>query len=205
MDDENIVKIVRRLLIIYNNKIRKILRKTFFNWKLKTFAENPYEKNSIKNKTSLVNDGDDFIDYQSYGSIKKEDEKNNEPDNFDYLKPNLNKDKNSIFKNYNQPFTPVTQNFLNMKNNFIREELNNEFEDKNLTVRGNMNKKNSFNNSNYDNNTYNSDDLNKNIIHSERKINSNLNYSNKFETAYSHNKDNISNLIFILYNIVIVN
>lgn len=79
MDDDNIVKTIRKLLIIYKSKLRTLLRKKFSNWKIKTFsyssAKKPEEDNILKN--NIYKSLDEFIDYQKYSKKNYNEQEGN--------------------------------------------------------------------------------------------------------------------------------
>lgn len=130
--------------------MRILLRKKFSNWKLKVFCgSNSININNKKNGIYIQDSsGDDFIDYQKHSKIINEDSKNNYDyqkkdnnynTNYDYLNQNNQIDKNSILKNYDKPFLPVSQSNDPIKNKFITDETNDKFGNKNLTARSNNN------------------------------------------------------------------
>lgn len=125
------MKTVRRLLIIYKNKLRILIRKRFSNWKLKTFTAS-YYKDAEKNVENINNANNSYHLINLNNEIKEKHEK----DFIDYhnYSNNNNEKENDYFnKNYNHPFSAAVQSKMKHNDNksFSREESNKEFESKN--------------------------------------------------------------------------
>jgi hypothetical protein len=182
LDDEKIIKTVRRLLIIYKNKLRILLRKRFANWKLKTYTV-PHTKNAenqmvYKHESKQAKENLEF---------NKEFKIKNENDFID-SKKNINEKENDFaYKNYNHPFTPVAHSNMKQPKNsiFSREELNGEFENKNKE----SNVKDHLTNENK-NITYSANKSNKNIAKNEHQDE----YANKFYSSAKKENGTISKI-----------
>ena len=146
-DDENIVKTIRRLFIIYNSQLRMLIRKKFSHWKIKALAVLKNEDNHISN------------DLKRIIHLEKND---NLMNNLDEYQEEVEKEYKKQHNSYKNPFD-IKQNNYNHnqiqenKINIIKNDKNINLEDskKNINVYNYPNEEGKVKIKNYSNNNDN--------------------------------------------------
>lgn len=175
--------------------MRTLVRKRFSNWKLKTFCHSS-SINNTKQADNQIHKTNKIENFITRSGSKSELRRKVESEFIDYNRNDKDyiQQSDSVFKNYNHPFTPVAQSnnkkTTQNNNNFSREDLNREFE----------NKQNQFNNENgYNENLIRNE--NKNITYSDTKNNDNRSAKNensdenvnKYYSSVKENRPNSRN------------